>query len=241
MQHKCRSSYEIKAIVKKEKERERTNSEKSKEKRFRSAFKEFSKSGWLPYLVDLDISRLEITVLSKRDPVLIDNFIYRKYCEKNYRCCKKLKKRLDGYFNAENHYYKSFAILYRNKEFFGCCMILFALIEQKLRLHAATDGQPDNLVPKAMDDIFKNMNFKYGIYSSHPSRVLCQKSLSYLINLYYKNADGFVCEPDSMNRNFLLHGMAKRQYTHKDCIQLMCILDYLCHFEEESRACDEKL
>lgn len=72
MQHKCESSYEIKAIVKEEKERERTNSEKNKEKRVRSAFKEFSKSGWLPYLVDFDISRLEITALSKRDPVFME-------------------------------------------------------------------------------------------------------------------------------------------------------------------------
>lgn len=233
MQHKCGSSDATRAIVEEERERERTDSEKNKEKRFRSAFKEFSKSGWLPYLVDFDISRMEIIALSKREPVFIDDFIYRKYCEKNYRCCRKLKKRLDGYFKAENHYYKSFSVLYKNRKFFGCCMILFALIEQKLRLHAAADGQPDNLVPKALDDIFKNMDFKYGIYSSHPSRVLCQKALSYLMNLYYKSAEGFVCEPDSMNRNFLLHGMAKREYTRKDCIQLMSILDYLCHFEEE--------
>lgn len=241
MQYKCEESYSIKAIIEAEKERERTESEKGKEKTYRNAFREFSKSGWLPYLVDFDISRLEIIALSRQDPVFIDSYIYEKYCEKNYRCCKKLKRRLDNYFRCKNHYYSSFIVLYKNKDFFGCCVILFALIEQKLREHADIDGQPERLIPKALDDIFKNIDYKYGIYSNHPSRVLCQKSLSHLLELYYRNADSFVCEPDNMNRNFLMHGMAKRQYTHRDCIQLMCILDYLCHFEEKGKSSDEKL
>lgn len=221
--------------------RERTADEKKKEKAYINAFRKFSKSGWLPYLVDLEkMSRGTIILLAEKPTDSVREYIYQKYCENNFRACKRLKKRLDGYFQGGNDYYRSFNVLYRKKEFLGCCMMLFALIEQRIRQHYCTNTQPENLVPRALDDIFNDINFKFGIYSMHPSRVLCQKSLVNLLRNYFENAKNFINEPEYMNRNFLMHGMAKREYSHIDCIQLMCILDYFCHFEMEAKKANEE-
>ena len=73
--------------------RERTADEKKKEKLYIKAFRKFSESGWLPYLVDLeDISRSTIVLLSEKSTASVREYIYQKYCENNFRACKRLKK-----------------------------------------------------------------------------------------------------------------------------------------------------
>ena len=40
------------------------------------------------------------------------------------------------------------------------------------------------------------------------------------ISTTFEHADGFNCEPNHLNRNFLQHGMSKRKVLKKDCIKL---------------------
>jgi hypothetical protein len=40
------------------------------------------------------------------------------------------------------------------------------------------------------------------------------------LNMLFEPANGFVQEPDGINRNYLLHGICKRKVLRKDCIKL---------------------
>ena len=114
---------------------------------------------------------------------------------------------------------------YKNKQYKACALLLCGMIESKLirqqsdakrpvgagavaRLKENYDGSGEKILAEAM--------FTYNL-------------LSYLETLFAKGK-GFKAEPDTLNRNYIGHGMNHRAVRKRDCIQLFLALNNLMHF-----------
>lgn len=114
---------------------------------------------------------------------------------------------------------------YQNKQYKACALLLCGLIDSKLirlqsdakrpvgasavaKLKANYDGNGEKMLAEAM--------FTYNL-------------LAYLETLF-AGGKGFKAEPDTLNRNYIGHGMNRRAVRKRDCIQLFLALNNLMHF-----------
>ena len=114
---------------------------------------------------------------------------------------------------------------YQNKQYKACALLLCGLIDSKLirlqsdarrpvgagavaKLKANYDGSGEKMLAEAM--------FTYNL-------------LAYLETLF-AGGKGFKAEPETLNRNYIGHGMNHRAVRKRDCIQLFLALNNLMHF-----------
>lgn len=213
--------------IRKDKARERTPLEKQEAKAYKKAFENFASSGWIPYLQDFEFSNRSIVRLSELNAKEVDNYIWCEFTAHHNKKCKKMINRLAQVTFENPHYFACARILYDKKEYLGCSMMICALIEQKLRNNGATPYTFGIF----MSNVFGDQELRFGIYNDHPIKYLLTPAVSKIMEEIYKDADDFSNEGDVISRPFLMHGMAKRGYTQKECIQLFCILDFICKFE----------
>lgn len=114
---------------------------------------------------------------------------------------------------------------YQNKQYKACALLLCGLIDSKLIRQQAGEHRP---VGKKAVDYFKNL---HGNYSE---KMLVEVMFAYNLFAYldelFANTHGFKAEPDTLNRNFIGHGMNQRTVRKRDCIQLFLALDNLMRF-----------
>lgn len=224
---------EILNAIKDDNSRKRSSAEKQKAKANKKAFDKFSASGWIPYLEGFNLAIPDIIKLSELSPEEIDDYIWSRFTTQNDKKCKILIKRLEQIKYDSPHYFTCAKLLYDRKEYMGCAMMAFALIEQRLRYSGASPHE----FGAFLEAKFGVQDRRFGIYNEHPTKYLLNSAVGKLLEEYYREANDFVNEPSEMRRAFLMHGMAKREYTQRDCIKLFSILDFICKFEGRDPKC----
>lgn len=116
-------------------------------------------------------------------------------------------------------------LCYQNRQYKACALLLCGLIDSKLiRLRKDKDRPVGS---KAIKGLKKQ-------YDGSGEKILAEAMftynlLSYLENLF-ANGAGFKSEPDTLNRNYIGHGMNRRTVRKRDCIQLFLALNNLMQF-----------
>lgn len=217
--------YDIPEFVKNLLLRQPTKEDEVRDGEYKRAFEKFAESGWIPpYSLNLSIPN--VVEISKHETQWIDDYIYSLFATKNFYRCKLLIKRLKKYPYGNPRYYTCAMILYRKREYMGCCMMTFALIEQIITYIASTKGAASARSKEVLKKVYTDKQAPIGGYCKSPTEYLMTAPLEKVMSVYFKSIPN---EPTDINRNFLMHGTAKREYTQRDCIKLFVILDFIGH------------
>ena len=114
---------------------------------------------------------------------------------------------------------------YQNQQYKACALLLCSMIENKLIRLREDDGRPVG------SGAVKELKKKY--YDSGEKilaeAMFAQNLLAYLGTLFL-TIKGLKNEPDTLNRNYISHGMNRRMVRKRDCVQLFLALNNLMQF-----------
>lgn len=114
---------------------------------------------------------------------------------------------------------------YQNKQYKACALLLCGLIESKLIRLSSEDNRPvGERAVKRLKAEYDDSGEKYLAEALYVYNLL-----AYLETLFAK-AHGFKNEPETLNRNYIGHGMNRRPVRKRDCIQLFLALYNLTQF-----------
>lgn len=125
---------------------------------------------------------------------------------------------------------------FENKKYKSCAMVLYSIIDAKLikmqkdedrnpRNHMRATGKNAALNIKKHIEKENNINDTFFLLLSHVNLFSC-------IDTLFQHGDDFKKEPELANRNFLDHGMLKKNVRRKDCIKLFLLLYNLMSYLE---------
>lgn len=108
---------------------------------------------------------------------------------------------------------------FNNKQYKACAMLLCAMIEAPL-IKIQPAEQQRRKVGRGAVKRFKDETL--GTVSLENSRFLYLHTANVLsfLNMLFDDANDFRLEPKHLNRNFIGHGMEKRDVRRKDCVKL---------------------
>lgn len=132
--------------------------------------------------------------------------------------------------SAEQADLDSAIFCYENRQYKPCAMVLLGMIDAKLITHQQTEGNR-SVGGKAVQKLqakFETENDNRELYT-----MLRYMNLFFCLETIFRHAENFKCEPPTINRNFIDHGMNRRPVCRLDCIQLFFALDNLIDFFEE--------
>ena len=120
---------------------------------------------------------------------------------------------------------ESAVFCYKNKQYKACALLLCGLIESKLiRLRKDKDRPVGS---GAVKQLKRN-------YDDSGEKILAEAMFTYNLLSYletlFAQGKGFKAEPDTLNRNYIGHGMNHRAVRKRDCIQLFLALNNLMQF-----------
>lgn len=117
--------------------------------------------------------------------------------------------------------YREAVFDFEHKQYKSCALILFSLIDAmliRLQKVSSLDGKRRGVGKKAIVAAQKRAQ------STNQSELftvsLFYKNLFSCLNTVFDDGKDFKVQTDVINRNFVAHGMMRRQVTRKDCIQL---------------------
>lgn len=114
---------------------------------------------------------------------------------------------------------------YRNKQYKACALLMCSIIDSKLIRLSKEDNRPvGERAVKKLKAKFVDSGEKILIEA-----MFVYNLLAYLETLFAK-AGGFKNEPETLNRNYIGHGMNLRPVRKRDCIQLFLALYNLTQF-----------
>lgn len=122
---------------------------------------------------------------------------------------------------------------FENRQYKACALLLFGIIDAKLiRLQPKNTSKNRRAVGKSavkeLERKYKQKNnAEYFLYQTVYSLGMLE-----CLNTFFADANDFHKEPIVINRNFLDHGMNRRNVRRKDCIQLFLVLYNLMEFLE---------
>lgn len=114
---------------------------------------------------------------------------------------------------------------YQNRQYKACALLLCGLIDSKIIRVRSDEHRPTG--EGAVKGIKKN-------YNGSGEKILAEAMFTYNLLSYlevlFARANGFKHEPDTLNRNYIGHGMNHRAVRKRDCIQLFLALNNLMVF-----------
>ena len=117
---------------------------------------------------------------------------------------------------------------FRNKQYKACALMLFGLIDAKLiRVQSRSKGKRKvgaNAVRQLKTQFEENKDEQV-FYTM----LFCSNLFASLETIFAYGND-FRDEPDTINRNFVDHGMNRKRIRKRDCIQLFLVLSNLMYF-----------
>lgn len=121
---------------------------------------------------------------------------------------------------------------YKNKKYKSCAMILFSLLDAKLiRMQKRSTTKRRDTGIKAAKNIKSrieeehDINKKLFLSLSHNNLFAC-------LSTFFDNANDFKVQPEILNRNFLTHGMYRKNVRKRDCVQLFLLYYHFLDFFE---------
>lgn len=135
-------------------------------------------------------------------------------------------------------WFKESEILFEQKHFTACAMLLTAILEQSIRKCPIIKWHRRISITEYYNQAIKNkVEDYYNNYSIEPlcryiETILILPSIDSFISDYFNSGNHFDDgeEPDFLERNWLMHGLTKRTVTESDCIKLynvICSLTYI--------------
>jgi hypothetical protein len=117
---------------------------------------------------------------------------------------------------------------YKSKQYKACALMIFCLIDSKMiKLQPKTERREVGL--RATKKLNVHLDEKLSKTHFFIS-ALYQINLMTCLGTYFANGNNFIKEPDTINRNFVNHGMNVRTVRKRDCIQLFIALNNLLEF-----------
>ena len=114
---------------------------------------------------------------------------------------------------------------YQNRQYKACALLLCGMIENKLIRLSEDDRRP--VGSGAVKELKKK-------YDDSGEKILADAMFAYNLLSYletlFAQGKGFMSEPDTLNRNYIGHGMNRRTVRKRDCIQLFLALNNLMQF-----------
>lgn len=117
---------------------------------------------------------------------------------------------------------------YKNKQYKACALMIFCIIDSKMiKLQPKSKqrevglGATKKLKAKLGEKLSETNFFMTALY--HINLMTC-------LGTYFAKGNNFIKEPDTINRNFVDHGMNVRTVRKRDCIQLFLALNNLLEF-----------
>lgn len=114
---------------------------------------------------------------------------------------------------------------YQNKQYKACALLLCGLIDSKVIRVRSDEKRPTG--ERAVKAIKEN-------YDGSGEKILAEAMFTYNLLSYletlFAQGKGFKAEPDTLNRNYIGHGMNHRAVRKRDCIQLFLALNNLMQF-----------
>ena len=114
---------------------------------------------------------------------------------------------------------------YQNRQYKACALLLCGMIESKMIRLRGDKGRP--VGSGAVNELKRQ-------YNDSGEKILAEAMfvcnlLAYLERLFSRT-DGFKNEPETLNRNYIGHGMNRRMVRKRDCIQLFLAFNNLMQF-----------
>lgn len=150
------------------------------------------------------------------------NKIAIKYCSDSEmeKVFDKLRK-----WKLNHQDLESAVFCYQNKQYKACALLLCGLIDSKLiRVRNDKNRPVGGRAVKEIKHTYENSGEKLLVKA-----MFTYNLLAYLENLF-AGGDGFKHEPNTLNRNYIGHGMNLRSVRKRDCIQLFLALNNLMRF-----------
>lgn len=119
---------------------------------------------------------------------------------------------------------------FETKQYKACAMLLCAIVEAILIRIQSTNQRR-----KVGRGAVKSFNDRFiAAESSETSKLLFLHTVNVLsfLKLLFDDANDFRSEPKNLNRNFINHGMAKRDVRRKDCVKLFLGLNNIIEMLE---------
>lgn len=114
---------------------------------------------------------------------------------------------------------------FRAKKFKSCALLLFSIIDGLLFRVGKNYTEPLN----SLNGIIKQTNSNIESYNAEYLFYKCQLcAFSNSLQIIYKHGNNFKKQPQIINRNFLSHGMLKRDVNKCDCLKIITLLENLC-------------
>ena len=147
------------------------------------------------------------------------NAAMRPLCSKTE--VERLFEKLKGQKHRKQDLEEAIAC-YNDRHYKACALILFGMIDAKMirKQGCDLDYRPvGHKAAKRLQDRFErdNKETSFFVMLHYVNVFACLKS-------FFANANDFKDEPDTINRNFVSHGMARRPVRQRDCIQLFFVL-----------------
>lgn len=120
---------------------------------------------------------------------------------------------------------------YNNRQYKACALLLFSILDSIL-----IKMQPKKSYRKV--GLGATSLFEKQLNEGSGEKQILLVGL-YQINLltglyvFFAKGDNFIDEPEVINRNYVAHGMNKRDVRKRDCVQLILMVYNLCEFIEE--------
>lgn len=117
---------------------------------------------------------------------------------------------------------------YKNKQYKACALMIFGLIDSKMiKLQPKSERREVGLraTRKLNAQLDEKLSEKHFLFEAlnHINLMTC-------LGTYFASENNLVKEPDTINRNFVDHGMNARAVRKRDCIQLFIALYNLMKF-----------
>lgn len=123
---------------------------------------------------------------------------------------------------------KSAIFCFQNQQYKACSLLLFGIIDAELIYKMPKSCKAGNRRPSgigAINALKRNEESKRQL-----SLLLHGVNLFSCLETFFANGNDFEDEPAIINRNFIAHGMNKREVCQQDCVQLFLALYNLTHF-----------
>lgn len=120
---------------------------------------------------------------------------------------------------------------YNNRQYKACALLLFGILDSILiKMQPKESYRKVGLGATSLFE--KRLNEKSG-EEQILFVALYQINLLTSLNVFFAKGDNFINEPKVINRNYIDHGMNKRDVRKRDCVQLILTVYNLCEFIEE--------
>lgn len=136
--------------------------------------------------------------------------------------------------NVYNKDIKSSIFCFENKQYKACCLLLFGIIDSCLIEQQKSSSNNNHLLVgnRAVNSFENKLKDKFDMYDINEvfSLVFYFENLIECLHTYFSFGNNFKNEPNIINRNYISHGMNKRNVQKKDCIQLFLTLYNIFEF-----------